>query len=50
MVTASTAALVRALATSPPGHRRWWGAYGLLASLGLYTHLLFALMLPLHGT
>lgn len=46
LVVASSAALQRAL------HRKgvadWW-VYGILVALGLYAHLLFALMIPVHA-
>jgi uncharacterized membrane protein len=49
MVVASSAALGRALSEAPAGRRRPWWPYGVLVGLGLYTHLLFVVMLPLHG-
>jgi uncharacterized membrane protein len=60
LVLASSAALVRALRLSaatrlasaaPPTASvvRAWLLYGALLTLGLYTHLLFALMLPVHA-
>lgn len=46
MVVVSSAALLDALR-----RRSWraWGLYGLALTMGLYSHLLFALMLPVHG-
>jgi uncharacterized membrane protein len=47
MVALSGAALVWAMWA--PGHAwRWW-LYGITLAVGLYTHLLFALMLPVHA-
>ncbi|MGB5833874.1 MAG: glycosyltransferase family 39 protein [Thiohalocapsa sp.] len=46
LVLASSAALVRALRELRTGD--WW-LYGMLLTVGLYTHLLFALMLPVHA-
>jgi uncharacterized membrane protein len=46
LVLASCAALQRAL--DRKGRRDWW-LYGLTVVLGLYSHLLFALMLPVHA-
>jgi uncharacterized membrane protein len=46
LILASSAALVRALRERRP--RDWWLYAGLL-TLGLYTHLLFALMLAVHA-
>lgn len=47
LVALSSAALLRA-ATSSARAQAWW-LYGLLLTLGLYTHLLFVLMIPIHG-
>jgi len=46
MVVVASAALVQALR-----HQSWrtWGLYSLTLTIGLYSHLLFALMLPVHG-
>jgi uncharacterized membrane protein len=46
LILASSAALVRALRERRP--RDWW-LYGGLLALGLYSHLLFALMLAVHA-
>ncbi|RKT47543.1 glycosyltransferase family 39 protein [Thiocapsa rosea] len=46
LVLASSAALQRALDRNRP--RDWW-LYGLMMALGLYSHLLFALMVPVHA-
>ncbi len=58
MVVLSSAALVRALSSARGANGAggksgraagdWW-LYGLLVTLGLYSHLLFALMLPVHA-
>ena len=45
-VVASSAALQQALAQ---GRRAGWWLYGALIAAGLYAHLLFALMLPVHA-
>ena len=47
MVALSGAALVWA-AREPGRTGRWW-LYGVTLAVGLYTHLLFVLMLPVHG-
>jgi uncharacterized membrane protein len=44
--TAATAALVRALRTDK---RSDWWLYGMLCAIGLWAHLLFALLLPIHA-
>jgi uncharacterized membrane protein len=46
MVLTSSAALLRALRMNRPGD--WW-LYGGLLTIGLYSHLLFAAMLPVHA-
>lgn len=46
-VALATAALV--WATRAPGRSARWWLYGVLLALGLYSHVLFALMLPVHG-
>jgi uncharacterized membrane protein len=46
LVLTSSASLQRALDRNRP--RDWW-LYGLMTTLGLYSHLLFALMLPVHA-
>ncbi len=46
LVLTSSAALQHALDRNRP--RDWW-LYGLMTTLGLYSHLLFALMLPVHA-
>ncbi|QVL50371.1 MAG: glycosyltransferase family 39 protein [Thiocapsa sp.] len=46
LVLTSSAALQRALDRNRP--RDWW-LYGLMMTLGLYSHLLFALMVPVHA-
>jgi uncharacterized membrane protein len=46
LVLTSSASLQRALDRN--GSRAWW-LYGLMTTLGLYSHLLFALMLPVHA-
>jgi uncharacterized membrane protein len=46
LVLAASASLLRALDRNRP--RDWW-LYGLMTTLGLYSHLLFALMLPVHA-
>jgi uncharacterized membrane protein len=46
LVLAASAALLRALRTNRSGD--WW-LYGGLLTLGLYSHLLFALVLPVHA-
>lgn len=46
LAAASTAALVRALRRDRPGD---WGLYAALVALGLYSHLLFVILLPVHG-
>ena len=46
-VALATTALV--WATRAPGRSARWWLYGVLLALGLYSHLLFALMLPVHG-
>lgn len=47
LVLAASAALQRGLDRNRT--RDWW-LYGALVTLGLYSHLLFALMLPVHAT
>ncbi len=46
LVIAASAALQRALRGGEPS--QWW-LYALMLSLGLYAHLLFALMIPVHA-
>lgn len=46
LIAASAAALLHATRT---GEARLWRLYAVLLVLGLYTHLLFLLMLPVHG-
>jgi uncharacterized membrane protein len=46
LVVASSAALQRALRRNSAAE--WW-AYGILVALGLYAHLLFVLMIPVHA-
>ncbi|WP_148040288.1 glycosyltransferase family 39 protein [Marichromatium sp. AB31] len=46
LVVAASAALLHACRHDRRGD--WWG-YGALLTLGLYTHLLFVLMLPVHA-
>lgn len=46
LVLAASAALLRALRGNQSGD--WW-LYGCLLTLGLYSHLLFALVLPVHA-
>ena len=46
MAVAATAALVRALRRGQPAD--WW-LYGVLCAVGLWSHVLFALLLPIHA-
>lgn len=52
LVLAASAALVRALRPRPagaPAHWPAWSLYGALLAVGLYAHLLFVLVLPVHA-
>jgi len=46
LIAAAGAALLRALRTGRPGD---WRLYAVTMTIGLYSHLLFLLMIPLHG-
>jgi len=46
LIAAAAAALLRALRTA---RTRDWGLYATLVTIGLYSHLLFLVMVPLHG-
>ena len=46
LIAAAGAALLKALRTG----RRWdWGLYAGMMTIGMYSHMLFLLMVPLHG-
>jgi uncharacterized membrane protein len=47
VMAGGSAALLRALRLE---RRRDWALYAFLVTVGLYSHLLFALLLPVHGT